>query len=98
MKKIIITLAVIAGLLSTGLVLNAGMRGYQAVDIYVCDSSIISAEMRAKSKVSRQDLYVAGYCSCMGFDNELKSEVRDDPCDPPRDSVFLCTCFGKSSY
>jgi hypothetical protein len=84
--------------LATGLLYGTNRRNYQVADIYVCDQSLMMAQMQAMTKMSRQELYVVSYCDCMGFDKELKTEVRNDTCAPPKDSVYLCTCIGKSGY
>lgn len=97
MKRIFIVFSAVVLVLAAGIVYGTG-RNYQLADVYVCDQSIVMAELQAMTKVSRQDLYVVSYCNCMGFDNDLKSEVRDDKCEPPKDSVFLCSCVGKSHY
>lgn len=84
--------------LAAGFLYGTGRRNYQVADIYVCDQSLMMANLQAMTKVSRQALYVVSYCDCIGFDKEMKSEVRNDTCEPPKDSVYLCTCIGRSGY
>jgi len=99
MKRVMLFCAALSlVVLATGLLYGTNRRNYQVADVYVCDQSLMMAEMQAMTRVSRQELYVVSYCNCMGFDRELKTEVRNSSCEPPKDSVYLCTCIGKSGY
>ncbi len=98
MKRTIIIVAALSVLmLATSFLYSRNRKNYQIAELYVCDSSLVTAELQAMTKVSRQDLYTVSYCNCLGFDSELQGEVRGE-CVPPRDTVYLCTCIGKSSY
>jgi hypothetical protein len=105
MKKIIILSLL---MLSIGMV--ALSRQYQIVDLFVCESGLLSAELSARSIVSRRELYRASYCNCEGVDSSLRENVRKGKwqregfeyeygtCAAPKNLVFYCICIGYARY
>ncbi len=85
-------------LLMTAVLYGAAKAQYQIVDVYICEQSPMMAEMTAKVTVSRKDLYTVSYCTCLGLNPGMKSEVTRVPCEPPKDRVYTCTCIGKNHY
>ncbi len=97
MKKIFIA-TIFLFLLLGGIIV--AKNNAQIVDIYVCSQGLLSAELEAKAKVSRKEIYVVGYCQCQGVDNDLVKEVRNykNECDLSKHMVYSCMCVGKSNY
>ncbi len=85
-------------LLTAGILYGASKAQYQMVDVYICGSSPMMAELIAKTTVSRKDLYTVSYCTCTGLTPEMKSEVTRTPCEFPKDNVYTCSCIGKNHY
>jgi hypothetical protein len=105
MKKILIF-----SLLILFLGIEALSRQYQIVELFVCESGLLSAELSARSIVSRRELYRASYCDCEGVDTSLRENVRKGKwqrdgfeyeygtCAAPKNLVFYCICVGKDRY
>ena len=81
-------------------VLFSSSKKTQIADIYICDVGIVAAEINAKAKVSRKDLYIVGYCKCQGVNKDMVSMVKDyqKECDLAKHDVYSCACVGKSGY
>lgn len=105
MKKLMLAM------LFTSLITAGALYGeYQIVDVYICDSGLVMAEISAKSIVSRKELYRASYCSCEGVDPSMKNlvkkgtwkhggfEMQYGSCEAPKNRVFHCVCVGKNHY
>jgi|GEM_PF-1652152 len=105
MKKLLFAM------LFTSLLIAGTVYGeYQIVDIFICDSGMVMAEISAKSIVSRKELYRASYCTCEGVDSSLKNLVQKGTwknqgyefqygmCEAPRNRVFRCVCVGQNTY
>jgi len=98
MKKLIIMTAAVLLVVSTGVLYSSKMSQYQLVDLYVCESELVLAEMLAKVSVNRNTLTTVSYCTCEGVDQSLKKLVKFGKCEPPKDMVYDCTCIGKTHY
>lgn len=98
MKRLIIMTALLLFVVSTGVLYSAKKSQYQLVELYVCESEIVLAEMLAKSSISRQVLTTVSYCTCEGVDASMKTQVKYGACEPPKDMVYSCTCIGKTHY
>ncbi len=98
MKKIIFLVIVAFFVLTT--ILYSNRSKVQIVDVYVCDVGVMSAQISAKAKVSRKDLYIVGYCKCQGVNKDMMSLVKNfvKECDPKKHMVYSCVCVGKSGY
>ncbi|MCU0848787.1 MAG: hypothetical protein MUD12_12960 [Spirochaetes bacterium] len=97
MKKILV-LATALVVCMTGMLYSAKISLYQAVDLFICEESQTLAEMLAKTKISRMELYTVSYCSCNGVDPGFKKAVTKTSCEKPKDMVYSCICIGRSSY
>ena len=104
MKKLI---PMTCALLILGGIMAHGAK-YDFIDVYICSESKGTAELSARSTVSRRELYRPSMCKCEGVNANLKAKVRKGTwkyggyefeygtCTPPRDRVFHCVCFGKN--
>lgn len=98
MKRFIIMTAAILFFISTGVLYSSKMSQYQLVELYVCESEIVLAEMLAKVSINRNVLTTVSYCTCEGVDPSMKTQVKYGKCEPPKDMVYDCTCIGKTHY
>ena len=98
MKRLIIMAASFLLFISTGLLYSSKMSQYQLVELYVCESEVILAEMLAKCSINRKVLTTVSYCTCEGVDSSMKTQVKYGKCEPPKDMVYDCTCIGKTHY
>ena len=98
MKRLIIMTAAVLLFVSTGVLYSSKMNQYQLVDLYVCESEIVLAEMLAKASINRKVLITVSYCTCEGVDPSMKTQVKYGTCEPPKDMVYDCTCIGKTHY
>ena len=98
MKRLII-LATLFLVFAVAGVLHSTNRGlYQVVEVYICEQEVASAEIVAKTSISRQELTTVSYCTCDGVDPSMKVFVKKNKCEPPRDMVYACICIGKTHY
>lgn len=94
-KLLIISVFLVVSLLSVVLYSKTRM---QLVNVYICESTLIMAELSAKVAVNRKELISVSYCKCEGIHPSMKSEVKNMNCEAPKNNVYLCVCSGKYGY
>jgi hypothetical protein len=96
-RQAFITATMLLGVFSC-IVYGAKRSLYQIAYTYVCEDDAAMAELTAKVKVNRKELLTVSYCTCEGVSQGKRDSVANMKCEPPKDTVFSCSCIGKNNY
>jgi hypothetical protein len=63
-------------LLLPAFLISSSKKNLQMAETLVCETNLIMAEMKAKSNLSRGDLYIVNNCTCQGIDPSIVKNVK----------------------